>query len=751
MEKIKLKFIKEVFRKTNWALLACQNNDDKSMPVNIKINGECKRGDLEYGRDYVFFGERTSHPKYGRGFKFTSYCEIEPLDIRSISKYIVKHSTGLGIGKTRADAICKQHGTKSLEVIRENPELVDVSGVSELAIKELSLRLNEVVISEDTTAKLLELLDGRGFSKNLISNLWERFGANAYREITENPYVLLTFKGCGFNGVDRLYLDLGGDPNGLWRQAWTARFYALQNGGDGSTWQPRKILTEAIRKNIPDPDVNEALIFATDNDILAADWNRENFALPQNAANEMYIAMHIADSIHEPCEWPKIDDPVFKMAGLTKHQTEEIEKSLSGVIACFHGRAGTGKTHSITPIIRWAIDKYGKNRIKAVAPTGKAAVRINEVLSANMIDLKATTIHGVLEPMSDSKKGWRFKRNEDNPIDADLIIVDEDSMIDLFVMKSLLKARKYGCHVLFIGDPMNQLPPVGNGAAARDMMQVLPCGNLTKIVRNSGDAVRHCHSICDGEMPKFASKFDFSKGTNVIAKECSSNQITNYITSLYGWLQDNPPIDPTTGFQIDPIMEVQVIVATNALRRQLNNELQSKLNGDEARHKYTPFRKNDKVVCTKNSEYKIHRRKGSHGIKNGDFGKVLEVTKDTIVVHFSYPRRVVEVPIFSDSETSCNLDLAYAATCHKMQGSSAKIIIVACEKSFAANLVSDRNWWNTAISRLTLCGYVVGDLSAMRQQIKTSKIMTRKTFLGELISDSIEQSEIDEAEYSTGF
>ncbi len=733
MATLKVRFIKEIHRKGDWALLAVTNLSNDDLPANMKVNGTCDRSEFSYGGEYTLHGSVTSHAKYGKGFRFSSFGENEPISRQAIVKYLINKGQGLGIGYKRAESIYELYGQQSLEVIREGK--ASVPGVSPERLSQLAERLNDVVDAEQTIAKLVGLLDGRGFAKNLPQQLWDRLAARAPAIVEANPYVLLSFGGCGFLGVDKLYLDRGGDPNGLHRQAWVARYEGLVKGSHGSTWVPGTELRQSIQQTVASPKVNDALSHAVEEKILGQ--RGDFYSLPTNSKHEARIAKFIDIAAAEPGDWPSIDHRFFTAAGLTEHQLNELEKSLSGgSIAMFHGRAGTGKTYSITPIVRWAMEEFGKMRVACVAPTGKAAVRINEVLSQQGIDIQAKTIHSILEPMQSGSKGWSFKRNEENPLEADLIIVDEDSMIDLFLMDSLMSARQPDTKMLFIGDPENQLPPVGNGAPARDMMlSNLPCGNLTEIVRNDGEAVRVCHSICDGIMPEFASKFDFAKGVNVAMKQCDTMEIESVISALCKLLKEKRPKDQN-GIPIDPIMDVQVIVATNAIRKKLNIALQKTLNNEHPPEPGIIFRVNDKVVCTKNCSAKNNNRKTKVRICNGDFGRVIEIDKSKLVVEFSHPQRVVEFPRYSDDGANVtSLDLAYAATCHKMQGSSAKVIIVAAENSFGAEMVSDRNWWNTAISRLTLCGYIVGDPRAVKKQIRGSKIMERKTFLSEQIRD----------------
>jgi hypothetical protein len=498
----------------------------------------------------------------------------------------------------------------------------------------------------------------------------------------------------------------------------------------------------------------------------------------RKARAEDYIAQKIAEAELEESQWPEILAAAEGERGPTEHQAGEVAKALRGAIGLLLGSPGTGKTFTAAYIVQRLIEKFGRQNVAICAPTGKAAVRCTESMAAYGIDIRACTIHSLLGVESaDDGGGWSFKHNEYQPLPHKFIIVDEASMPDVPLVASLLAARARGTHILFVGDP-NQLPPVGHGAPLRDFIAAgLPHGKLTEIKRNAGTIVRACASIRDGKPVEIDSQLelepqcdccDGQREYGVVCEKCDGTGKLSPRNLVL--LTANKTAAPTVIEQqvlalkekgIDPIWQVQVIVAVNKrsplARAALNKRLQELLNPAGASAGGSPFRVNDKVICLKNGFYKSAAEHSweSDGaqqvpVANGEFGRVYRVEEKKTWIEFSNPTRKVVVgraplnPKAKGGEdekedaagTGCDIDLGYAVTCHKMQGSDCDYVIVGLDEYPGATGkfgICKREWSLTSISRARTACFLVGLRQTLRIQCSETALDKRKTFLRELI------------------
>lgn len=486
--------------------------------------------------------------------------------------------------------------------------------------------------------------------------------------------------------------------------------------------------------------------------------------------------------------WP---DPA-KLEDITEHQREKISEATIGRIGILGGSPGTGKTYSAARIVRAIIAQYGSLEVAICAPTGKAAVRCSEALAGYGIKLRATTIHRLLGVESAEDGVWRFVHNANNPLPFKFVICDESSMVDCTLMSNLLAARGRGTHILFIGD-QNQLPPVGHGAPLRDMIAAkLPYGELTEIKRNAGTIVRACKQIKAGKAFEIDGRIELEpacpncEGKGVIdgpedspgmAPDCEACGGTGKLaprnltiltaSKAAAPLEIEKQVARLREAGVDAIWDVQVIVAVNKrsplARKNLNKRLQDLLNPGGKAVPNSPFRVGDKIICLKNSFFRAasiateSNEKGQVAVANGEFGEVLEVEPKKTVVKFFDPDRVCEVsraavPAKSDKADSgdaggeseddggsgCDLDLAYAVTCHKCQGSEFDYVIVGLDEYPGATGkygICKREWTYTAISRAKIACYLVGLRSTAKTQCDETALTKRKTFLRELIEE----------------
>ncbi len=393
-------------------------------------------------------------------------------------------------------------------------------------------------------------------------------------------------------------------------------------------------------------------------------------------------------------------------------------------IAILCGAPGTGKTTVLREILK-RLDERGLSYHLA-APTGKAAKRMSEATGS-----QATTIHKMLEPWM-AGRDFQFRRNEDNPLQCDVVVLDEASMVTNRLMADILRAivpgekihrynRMRGQKLLIVGDNY-QLPSVGPGAVLRDFIAsgAIPVVELTKIQRNSGDIVRACHQIKDGIVYEPSEKLDIDAGANLRHLEVGSQDaILGTIDTVISKFQSE-------GY--DPVWDVQVLSPVNERSplscAGLNERLQANLN-TEPQVGDCPFKRGDKVLYTKNEDAETTDHKPTFLI-NGDMGTVIDVPEagSRMVVRFYSPDRDVSL-----QKNTRNLILAYACTVHRFQGSEAPVVIIPVHPSIS--FLMDRPWIYTAISRAAKACVTIGEFSVIRRAIGRTVSYDRKTYLRE--------------------
>jgi len=472
------------------------------------------------------------------------------------------------------------------------------------------------------------------------------------------------------------------------------------------------------------------------------------------------------ERIKSAVEWPSLSEPEF--ADLSEHQRSQLSLALGGPIGILCGSPGTGKTFTLARLVKAVARIHGSHAVAVCCPTGKAAVRCKESMSANGVDVQTIeprTIHRLLGVASAGDGGWEFTHTEANPLPYRFIVLDEASMVGTGLFRSLICARQRGAGMLIVGD-VNQLSPVEYGSPLRDFLAAgLPQGELTEIRRNSGTIVRACAAIRDREPWPTDATLELRPADgspkNLVVIPASKGTAAIKILSLIRTIRDNSPYDPT--------WDCQVICATNkkgeVSRRELNRQLQLELNPQAVAVKGCVFRKDDKIIQTKNGflslaenvgggcyraiggESKEERQQNQVLVCNGEFGRVLAIEDNKLFVRFDSPERIVLVPRgkvdreegSDETETTgtgCDLDLGYAVTCHRMQGSQAPLTIIALDESQAgAYGVCDRAWLYTAISRAQVACFLVGQKSTADAFCRRQFIGRRRTFMREKLTE----------------
>jgi exodeoxyribonuclease V alpha subunit len=501
-------------------------------------------GELQAGGYYLFVGHWNEHPKYGWQFAFSEFATDVPRDVDGAAAYLARHCEG--IGATTANRLVEKYGGDAVRVLTLEPQRVVDDGILRPAIAQAAAQSLREVCDPSLAEAHLELFrllrsGGGGFSYGkLIAKCLKLWGKAAPERIRRDPFTLLVreLPGCGFLRCDRLYTSLGHPPDRLKRQM-LAVWYELRQRGD-DTWVSLDKAFQAVRNRIGGttarPERAVALGYRAGwldhrMDEHGGHWIAER----GKARAERTVAQRVR-LLREagPPAWPK-----GPFAGLSEHQQRQIDIALQGMIAVLTGSPGTGKTFTAAAIIRAIADARGLGGVAVCAPTGKAAVRISEVMRRAGLAVDGTTIHKLLGVRGGGDGGdWKFAFHENTPLPYRFIIVDEISMLDVDLAASLLRACAPGTHLLLVGD-VHQLPPVGHGAPLRDLLDAgVPAARLTEIRRNAGSIVESCAAIKDGKpfTPIYRlSDWDAQKNlVHLPARDAEAMRDT--ILGVYDWL-----------------------------------------------------------------------------------------------------------------------------------------------------------------------------------------------------------------------
>lgn len=797
-------FVREFFRRDDFYMGIVTSIDGDR---EIKIKGSGEPGELVSGLRYRFYGNWHKHPTHGESFAVDAFAIAKPHDRQGVVLYLQQAP---GIGQATAAALWDRFQSDAVRILREKPD-VAVAAVNSryfgLEKAQKAARALQVFADlEDVSQDLLGLLTGYGFPRGTAKEALLTWSGKAPEVIRRNPYALMAFRGCGFLRCDAMYLNLGLPADRMKRQS-LCIWHRLASDTEGHTWFPMEEAKKAVHSKVAGTKVNpdRALKLASRARMIemrgdcefcggkgsvdsggSEPWGRWiEVACPacggsggstwiaeaKLAKAERYIAEKIAQAMEESLKtqllWPSPES----LTTLSDHQREKYAEAyaMQSLIWVLRGSPGTGKTFLAAAVIEALVRAVGVNFIGVAAPTGKAAVRLTDALAGYNLPLQAMTHHRMLGVETSGDGGWTFRHNERNPLPYRVLVLDEQSIKDTPMEAHLLAARPRGCHVLLIGDT-NQLPPVGPGAPLRDMIRAgVPSAELTEIQRNAGTIVRVCAKIRDGERwfddQELAPDATSPKNLKVIGTSNNKQSRDRIVEMVRKIKQTNLHLADKQGTPqpVDPIWDVQVIVAVNAKsdlsRKELNRLLQMELNPGGASAEGNPFRVGDKVIQLANGFLPAHSEDGGDAgqlfVANGDQGRVLSVQPKVTVVEFRNPTRLVKVPrsaakpkktenddagsqggqneTDNATDTGCDLDLAYAVTCHKMQGSQAKVVIVALDEYPGAKFVCSREWLYTAISRAEKLCFLIGKRTVATAMCERIALEKRKTFLAEEI------------------
>ena len=651
----------------------------------ITCVGMCKG--LTQGENIAADGDYIEHPVYGRQFKLSSFRTIAPKDSASMERYLGSGAVK-GVGAALAARIVKKFGDDTFRIIEEEPErLAEIKGISLRKAQEIAVQMEE----KKDLREALVYLQQYGISNALAVKIYDAYGMNLYGILKENPYKLAEdIPGVGFRMADELAEKIGIHTDSDYRIRSGIFYTLLQAVGEGHCFLPIDMLLERaaellqvdgeyIRPQIDNLMMDKKLVIKGEN-VFASSY----FYAELNCARMLHeLNLPMQESENLPSQNAAVEKQLEKLATALHMELDELQKK--AVLECIRngvfilsGGPGTGKTTTINMIIRY-FEAEGLD-IFLAAPTGRAAKRMTEATG-----FEARTVHRMLELNSalsdENTRKVNFERNEENPLEADVIIVDEMSMVDILLMNSLLKAVVPGTRLILVGD-MDQLPSVGPGNVLKDIIlsECVPVIRLDRIFRQSDTSriVSNAHRILHGQYPEFntpGTDFFFMKRTN---PESAAQTLAEVVKTRMPKYAKCSPVDD---IQVLTPMKKSLLGV-----EQMNLLLQQTLNPPSKQKKeievhQNKLREGDKVMQIRNNynvPWKINNQFGypleeGQGVFNGDIGRVLSIDprEKSVTVRFD-DKREVEYEYSALEE----LELAYAITIHKSQGTESPVIVM---------------------------------------------------------------------------
>ena len=694
-------------------------------------------------------GERLSlrggwitSPKYGRQFK-AAMCERSMPETESeISAYL---GSGVikGLGPAIAKKIVKQFGTEALDIIDNDcMQLTVIKGITSDKALYISNEYHKIT----GVNEVIKFLGEYNFGPAHAISVWSAFEHDSIKQIKTNPYILCTSGiDIDFRSVDRMAADLGFDAENSDRVRAGIVYVLHENANAGHTCLPTEKLRESVCDNL---GIERRQFESCLDDCEEKDWvvritlgKREFVYLPEYYLAETYIAKKLAFMLRTSAQYEKdYSDEIRGVEFSENIQYEDLQRAaisacLTGSVFILTGGPGTGKTTTLNGVIK--ILKAQKKRILLCAPTGRAAKRMSDLTGE-----PARTIHRLLEVDFTAKGELKFKRNETNPLPADVVIADEMSMVDALLMCSLVRAIKPTSKFIMVGDS-NQLPSVGAGNVLKDLIasHYIPSVELKEIFRQAAQSliVTNAHRIVNGEFPVL----DDRQNDFFFMNKSLESDIAELVIQLA-----KQRLPDTYGFS--PIDDIQVLCPTKmgmAGTKELNKQLQSALNPpsqNKAELKFFDviFRTGDKVMQTKN-DYDVlwtkNNEKGS-GIFNGDIGIIRSVDRFSQNVTIDFEGRVA---IYT-SEMLRRLEHAYAITIHKSQGSEYDAVIIPIT-AFTHNLLY-RNLLYTGVTRAKKMIIVIGTRELVKTMVDNNRKMLRYSLLRPLLEIEMNRKDTEETD-----
>ena len=697
---------------------------------------------ITQGASIEAMGNYITHPVYGKQFQISSYVEKMPEDALAMERYLGSGAIK-GIGAALAARIVRRFGNDTMRIVEEEPErLAEIKGISE----KKALDIAEQMTEKADMRRAMVFLQKYGISLNLGAKIYQKYGQSVYGVLQENPYRLAEdISGVGFRIADEIASRIGIHTDSDYRIRSGMLYTLLQASGEGHIYLPKEeLFSRASRLLGVDVSYMEKHLMdmVVDRKLILKETEEGTVVYP---THYYYLELNSAKMLCElnilcPEDEQMMKKRISRIEKETGTELDEMQRQAMAAAAqhglfILTGGPGTGKTTTINAIIRYFEEEGAELRL--AAPTGRAAKRMTEATG-----YEAQTIHRLLElnGLPEGEQDGRavhFDRNSENPLEADVIIIDEMSMVDISLMYSLLLAVTAGTRLILVGDE-NQLPSVGPGNVLRDIIRsgCFPVVELKKIFRQASesDIVVNAHKINRGEQVTINNKSrDF-----FFLKRYDADIIIRVVIAL---IQEKLPryVDAKP-------YEIQVLTP---MRKgllgveRLNQILQRYLNPPDEKKKEKEigqrlFREGDKVMQVKNNyqleweilgRYKIPVDKGA-GVFNGDTGIMTEINEfaETATVEFEDGRQAQ----YSFKQLE-ELELAYAVTIHKSQGSEYPAVIIPILSG--PRMLMNRNLLYTAVTRARRCVTVVGSENTFAEMIRNEKQQQRYSSLDKRIRE----------------
>ncbi len=689
-------------------------------------------GDIAVGEQIVFQGEWTLHPTFGRQFKSVRLTRSRPADANGMLRFL---ASGMikGVREVTASKIVEKFGSNTFNVIENEPErLAEIKGITRTKAKQIGKEFKMQFAARDIMNGLAEL----GFSQQEAYDIYSVFKADSLDIVNENPYALVSMvSSINFERADEIAMNLKQAPPFDYRCQAGVTYVVRHNLFNGHTCLPRKSIIPPA-KLLLDCNDDEAEI-AIDNAIESKQLVEENIdTKPFLFLPEIYEAESgIAERIKVMLEFPptpkeispseidafeKTNDIVFD-----EKQREAIEIAVNKGLLILTGGPGTGKTTTVKGIIT-LMENRGLD-VALAAPTGRAAKRMSELTGR-----EAKTIHRLLEvEYKDGATEPSFAHNLKNPLECDAVIVDELSMVDVTVFSALLDALPLSCRLIMVGDK-DQLPPVGAGNVLADLIksELIGVVSLDKIFRQAMESniVSNAHRVVKGEMPVF----DNSVNSDFFllredSKYNAANKVVNLVTKRI-----------PAGYGFDSIKDIQVLCPSRKGEvgtEHINALLQEKLNPPsqnkmQIRYKGYTLREGDKVMQIKNNYDVPWFKDGENGtgVFNGDIGILTRIDRANDIINVRFDDKEAMYSIENVKE----IELAYAMTVHKSQGSEFPCVVMPTIAT--PPKLSYRNLFYTALTRAKSLLIIVGNEASVKAMVDNDKKSRRYSALVHFLS-----------------
>jgi exodeoxyribonuclease V alpha subunit len=673
---------------------------------------------VSVGESLRLSGDWENHASYGRQFKFQSFERLAPATLTGIEKYL---GSGLikGIGPQMASRIVAQFGLETLNIIRNHPERL-------LAVEGIGTKKHEAICAALAAHREIEdimvFLQGYGVTPAYAAKIYKTYGRKSIQVVSDNPYRLAEdVFGIGFKTADKIALAMGIPLESPKRLIPGIEFFITEMTNEGHiyapldefvAWAADKLTVdqETVRGTLPALIQKKSIICEGNPDLGSLLYPAQFYYAERTVAERLIRLLQAKKPPGK--EVTAAFQRVQEQNGikLAPAQMQAVQSALKNGVLVITGGPGTGKTTTLKTLLE--VFRSAGLRTLLAAPTGRAAKRMNEATGQ-----QAKTLHRLLE-FGFEAGGFRFCRNETNPLDTDVVIIDEVSMVDLMMMHHLLKAIPDHCRLVLVGDA-DQLPSVGAGNVLRDIIDSgrIPVVRLTRVFRQGNESyiAVNAHLVKDGRMPVVTKEAkDF-----YLITETEPEKVTALILDLVS--RRLPAF-----LKCDPINDIQVLAPMRRFETgvdNLNVQLQKVLNkpgrSPAAVYRGTSFRAGDKVMQIRNNYQKM--------VFNGDIGRIVAVDQEEQEVRVAYPEPEGDRIVPYDLSELDEIVLSYAVSVHKSQGSEYPVVVMPVTTQHYIML--QRNLLYTAITRAKKMVVLVGTKKALFMAIKNNRIEDRRSLL----------------------